>query len=87
MYLAKPFGFLLAYTLGNISPKIRTIDVMIPTSSKKRNQGWEMVSKNSEEREAKTRTVAIFIRLFSSKIIANKRLGFLRRCAITRSDL
>lgn len=60
---------------------------MIPTSAKKRIPGCEIDPNNSFVSDAKSNTVAILIRLFKSKIIANKRLGFLRNSAIVRADL
>ena len=46
-----------------------------------------MDSKNNEVSDAKTSTIAMLIRLLSNKIIANSRLGFLRKYAMMRSDL
>lgn len=85
--LAKPFGFLLAYIFGKISPNNSTTAVIIPTSNKNCNHGCDMDSKNNEVSDAKTSTVAMLIRLLSNKIIAKSRLGFLRKCAMIRSDL
>jgi len=87
MYLAKPLAFLLAYTLGRISPNNKTTVVMTPTSSKNRSHCCSIASKNKEVSEAKTSTVAILIRLLSNNMMANNRLGFLRKWATMRSDL
>ncbi len=48
MSLANPSGFLLAYTLGNISPNNKTMDVITPTSSKNLSHGCSIKSKNEE---------------------------------------
>ena len=87
MRLAKPSGFLLAYILGKISPNKRTDAVITPNSRKNRNHGCTIASKNKDVNDAKTSTVAILIRLLSNRIIAKRRLGFLRKLAMIRSDL
>lgn len=87
MRFAKPFGFLLAYIFGSISPNNSTTAVITPTSNRNCSQGCRIASKNNEVSDAKTSTVAMLIRLFNNKIIAKSRLGFLRKCAMVRSDL
>ena len=61
--------------------------VIRPTSAKKRKPGCVMDSKKKEVIDEKSNTVAMFIKLFNNKIIANKRLGFLRKCAMIRNGL
>ena len=81
--IEKANAFLLAYTLGKISPKIKINAVIIPTSINKSTTGLSISSKRVLLSSENKSTIAILIKLFATKMVAKRRLGFRRR-EITR---
>jgi hypothetical protein len=71
----KDILFLLAYIFGSISPKSRIMKVTITTSTINFNRGSAIPSKNKGVIEAKSNIMAMFIRLFATRIVANNFLG------------
>lgn len=54
----------------------------MPTSIKSTSTGFSISPKKESLNTAKTKTIAILIKLFATRMVANKRLGFFNR-AIT----
>ena len=76
MVLEKLIAFLLAYTLGKISPKKRIKKVITPISITRTIKGFSIWLNRSSPKEANKRTVAIFIKLLVINMVAKRRFGF-----------
>ena len=87
---AKGIRFLLAYTLGRISPNIKIKNVTKTTSIKNfRSIIPQRVRsdalRNTSPKLLNNKTIPMFTALLAIKIVANKRLGFCRMRS-THSD-
>ena len=76
MVFEKLKAFLLAYTLGRISPKKRIKKVITPISINRTNKGFSIWLNRSSPREVNRRTIAILIKLLVINMVAKRRLGF-----------
>jgi hypothetical protein len=80
--LENEIGFLLAYTLGRISPNNNIKAVMNPTSKKKFSQPGKVLKSNNLPKEANNNTIEILIKLLETSNVANNLLGLLLNKAI-----
>ena len=76
MVLEKLKAFLLAYTLGKISPKKRIKKVITPISINSTIKGFSIWLNRSSPKEANKRTIAILIKLLVISMVAKRRFGF-----------
>ena len=69
-------GVLQTSPIYTIDPKIKIRDVIMPTSIKSNTAEFSIVDKKVLLRIEKSKTMAMFMKLLATKIVANKRLGF-----------
>ena len=75
----KVYAFRFAYTFGSISPKIKIKVGTIPISMNNSKNGLFIPTNIFLLKMVNNRTIAIFIKLLATKMVAKSRFGFFSR--------